>query len=329
MGLTEGATAALDFINAAGRPSDEITIEEARAALLVICDELSAEPEAVWLVQDCEVPRDSGPVRVRVYRPAPPGDGALHPLVVMMHGGGWVRGDLDTHDWSARSLCNAAPAVVVAVDYRRSPEHRFPAALDDTYAVVSWASENAVMLGADPGRVVVAGDSAGGNLAAAVAMLGRDRQGPAIAGQILLYPALDARCNTASCTEFRDGYFLTLEKLRWYWQQYLPEGDGGANPLMSPLRADDLSGLPPALVITAEFDPLRDEGEAFAEQLQEAGVPATAKRYNGLIHAFTLMSRLIPEAQDAIEDCGDFIRNLPRRAVFDTSKESDGESTPC
>jgi acetyl esterase len=313
MPLTEGASAALSFIEATGRPFEQVTIDEARAGLQALSAALSAEPTEVGSVQDREIPGAAEAVRVRIYHPSAAGGGDPHPLVLLIHGGGWALGDLETHDRFARSLCSAATAVVVSVDYRRTPQHRFPAALDDTYAALCWAAENADSLGADAARLVVVGDSAGGNLAAAVGLLARDRNGPPIAGQVLIYPVLDARCNTPSYRDFREGYFLTLQKMTWYWQMYLPEGDDGSDPLASPSRADDLSGLPPALVITAGCDPLRDEGEQFASALQRAGVPAITRRYEGLIHAFTLMSRLIPEAQDVVDECASFIRTVPAR----------------
>ena len=314
MALTDGAAAALNFINAASRPFDQLTIEEARAGLQAMVERLSGEAEAVGTVEDRLVHGGSEPVRIRIYRPDRAGSDRCA-AILLMHGGGWALGDLDSHDRTARSLCNATPAVVVAVDYRRTPEHRFPAALDDTYAALCWVSENAEMLGADPARLVVAGDSAGGNLAAAVALLARDRSGPPIAAQVLIYPCLDSRCSTPSFAELREGYFLTLQKMTWYWQMYLAEGSDGSNPLECPLRAEDLSGLPPALVLTAGLDPLRDEGEAYAAALKKAGVPAVVKRYDGLIHAFTLMSNLIPEARDAIEECGKFIREMRSRSA--------------
>ena len=309
MPLTPGAKAALDSITATAAPFDQLTVEQARAGLVTTLGGLGAPAEEVGHVEEREVPAGSRSVRVRVYRPRGAGP---HPLVLLLHGGGWALGDLETHDGVARAICNAAPAVVVAVDYRRAPEHRFPAALEDAFACLVWSAENARALGADPGRIVVGGDSAGGNLSAALALLARDRRAAAIAGQVLVYPVLDARCDTPSYRENGSGYFLTLEKMQWFWKMYLPEGDDGSNPYASPLRSTDLSGLPPALVITAEYDPLRDEGERYVAALRAAGVHATCKRYDGQIHAFFSMGGVVPEAHDVIEQAAKFIANVGR-----------------
>lgn len=309
MPLTAGARAALDAVAATAAPFEQLTIEQARAGLAATLARLGAPAEEVGGVEEREVETGSRPIGVRVYRPAAEGP---HPLLLLLHGGGWALGDLETHDGVSRSLCNAAPAVVVAVDYRRAPEHRFPAALDDADACLRWSADHARELGADPDRIVVGGDSAGGNLAAALALLARDRRGPEIAAQILIYPVLDARCDTPSFAENGSGYFLTLEKMRWFWRMYLPEGDDGSSPYASPLRSRDLSGLPPAFVVTAEYDPLRDEGERYVERLRAAGVPATFRRYDGLIHAFFSMGGRIPEARDAIDRCAEVIRRARR-----------------
>jgi acetyl esterase len=251
----------------------------------------------VGAVEDRSVPGPDGDVPIRVYRPAGDGPFGLH---VFFHGGGWVIGDLDTHDADCRELCVGAGVVVVAVDYRLAPEHPFPAAPEDCYAATVWAAEHAGELGARPGPISVGGDSAGGNLAAVVSLLARDRGGPEIALQLLVYPVTDAAMDTASFTENGDGYMLTAEGMHWFWDHYCTEADR-TDPRASPMRAPDLSGLPRALVMTAEYDPLRDEGEAFARRLQEAGVTAEAQRYDGLIHGFFSMGRMIPAARQGIE----------------------------
>ena len=309
MPLTEGAKAALHAVTATAAPFDQLTIEQARAGLAATLGRLAAPAEEVGQVEEHHVPAGSRSVRVRVYRPARSGS---HPLLMYLHGGGWALGDLETHDGVMRALCNAAPAVVVAVDYRRAPEHRFPAALEDAFTCLVWSAENARALGASPTRIVVGGDSAGGNLSASLALVARDRRAAPIAGQLLVYPVLDARCDTPSYRENGSGYFLTLEKMRWFWKMYLPEGDDGSNPYASPLRATDLSGLPAALVITAEYDPLRDEGERYAAGLRAAGIQATCKRYDGQIHAFLSMGGVIPEARDVIERAAEFIAHAGR-----------------
>jgi acetyl esterase len=309
MPLTAGAKAALEAVTATAAPFDQLTIEQARAGLAATLARLAAPAEEVGQVEDLDVPVGSRSVRVRVYRPVRSGS---HPLLVYLHGGGWALGDLETHDGVVRALCNAAPAVVVAVDYRRAPEHRFPAALEDAFACLAWSAENARALGARATRIVVGGDSAGGNLTASLALVARDRRAAPIAGQLLVYPVLDARCDTPSYRENASGYFLTLEKMRWFWKMYLPEGEDGSDPYASPLRATDLSGLPPALVITAEYDPLRDEGERYAAGLRAAGIQATCKRYDGQIHAFFSMGGVIPEARDVIERAAEFVANAGR-----------------
>jgi acetyl esterase len=241
---------------------------------------------------------------VRVYTPDSP---TPRSLVVFFHGGGFVFCSIDTHDGLCRRLADATGAVVVSVGYRLAPEHRYPAGLDDCYAALVWAHGHAAELGADPARLVVTGDSAGGNLAACAALLARDRGGPPIAFQVLVYPVVDAECATPSFTENGEGYFLDATSMRWFWAQYLGDGTR-ADAYASPCRATDLSGLPPALVITAEYDPLRDEGEAYAEQLRADGVPVTYRRFDGMIHGFASMPRLFPEAAEAIDEIAAALR---------------------
>ena len=222
---------------------------------------------------------------VRVYRPRL--DGAPLPVVVFFHGGGWVLCDLDTHEITCRQLANGTDAVVVSVDYRLAPEHPFPAAVEDAYAATTWAHAHAAELGGDPTRLAVAGDSAGGNLAAAVPLMARDRGGPPIIFQVLVYPALERSFDTASYRDNAEGYFLTTLQMRWYWEQYLgDDDDAAAHPYAAPLRAASLQGLPPAYIVTAEYDPLRDDGEAYGRRLEEAGVPADVRRYDGMFHGF-------------------------------------------
>jgi acetyl esterase len=222
------------------------------------------------------------------------------PVVVYLHGGGWVLCGLETHDTGCRTLADRLGAVVISVDYRRAPEDQFPAAAEDSYAATVWAAGQARELGGDPARMVVAGDSAGGNLAAAVALMARDRGGPAIAYQLLVYPVIDVARNTMSYRENATGYYLTAQHMQWYWEQYLGPADGH-DPYASPIYAD-LAGLPPALIVTAEHDPLRDEGEAYAEALQRAGVDATARRYAGMFHGFFNMTEHLAGARDASND---------------------------
>jgi Esterase/lipase len=251
----------------------------------------------VGAVEDRRIPGPGGELAVRIYRPA--GEGPF-PLHVFYHGGGWVIGDLDTHDFDCREICRGAGCVVVAVDYRLAPEHPFPAAPEDCYAATCWAAEHAEALGARPGPISVGGDSAGGNLAAVVALMARDRAGPEIALQLLVYPVTDAAMDTPSYRDNGADYMLTTEGMQWFWNHYCPT-DARCDPYASPLQAADLSGLPPALVLTAEFDPLRDEGEAYAERLRAAGVQTEVHRLDGLIHGFFSQVRMIPAGRAGID----------------------------
>ncbi len=295
MPLDPDARAYLDRLAATGVPPvTELSPAEARRNTEAAAPGLFGPVEPVGAVVDRTLP---GPVGVRVYEPA--GQGRDRGVLVFFHGGGWVTGSLDSHDGVCRALAAATPCVVVAVDYRLAPEHRFPAAVEDAWAATAWVAEHAASLGADPARIAVGGDSAGGTLAAVVALRARDR-GLRLALQLLVYPVCDAACDTPSYRDCAEGYGLTAAAMRWYWQQYLgPDGDP-ADPEASPLRASALAGAAPALVLTAEHDPLRDEGQAYAARLREAGVPVTLARYDGLIHGFYRMPAAIGRARNAL-----------------------------
>ena len=298
--------ALLDRQAASGRPPQERqSVTDARAFHVRDAAALNGEPVAVAAVADRTIPGPGGELPVRVYTPE--GE-APFPIVVFFHGGGWVVGTLDTYDPLCRALAAATPAVVVSVDYRLAPEHRWPAAVEDAYAATEWASRNAAGLGGAQHRLAVAGDSAGGNLAAVVALGARDRGGPAIAFQLLVYPVLDAAGGTASWREYADGYHLTADGMRWYWDHYLGGADGAA-PDASPLRAAFVGGLPPALVIGAEYDILRDEGEAYAARLAEAGVDATASRHAGVVHGFVRWRAVTGAAEDALQEAAAALRS--------------------
>lgn len=273
----------LDLLNA--RPSVEtLDPAAARAHSLERATAAAAAATEIPVALVDELTTDGPvPVRLRRYDPSP---GEVGPLLLFFHGGGWVICDLDTHDTVCRSLAAGTGATVLSVDYRRAPEDPFPAGLDDCYSATTWAVDHAAELAVDPRRVAVAGDSAGANLAAATTLLACDRGGPAIVHQTLIYPVLDHVFDTGSYGEFAEGYNITRAAMRWYWEQYLSGGASGSDPLVSPLRAPDLTGLPPALVVTAEYDPLRDEGEAYARRLDEAGVDARLLRAPGLFHGF-------------------------------------------
>jgi len=266
---------------------------------------LPSDAEPVARVEDRVVPGPHGDIPVRVYAPGPE-DGA--PLVVLFHGGGWVVCDLDSHDGICRALCNASGCVIVSVDYRLAPEHRFPVPAEDCYAATAWLSANASVIGADATRMAVVGDSAGGNLAAVVALMARDRGGPELAAQVLVYPVTDHSADTPSHRSTGEGYFLKSAEVMWYWDQYLTGPADGANPYASPLRAESVVGLPPALIITAEYDPLRDEGEAYGQRLREAGVPTTVHRYEGMFHSFLSFGGVLDAADAATAEIADALR---------------------
>jgi acetyl esterase len=299
MALDPAVQTLLDTLAAAGQPPmEQLTPVEARAAFAPFAD-FAGPPEPVAGTRDAVAPGPAGDIPVRVYTPSGPGP---FPVLVYYHGGGWVLGNLDSHDALCRLLTNRSGAVVVAADYRLAPEHKFPAAVDDAYAVLEWVAKEAGALRVDPARIAVGGDSAGGNLAAVVAQLARDRRGPAIVTQVLIYPVTNYAFDTASYTQNADGYLLTRTSMEWFWDHYLPTPADGARLTASPLRAADLAGLPPALVITAEYDPLRDEGEGYGRALQQAGVATTITRYDGMIHGFFQLPVVIPRGWDAIDE---------------------------
>jgi acetyl esterase len=246
----------------------------------------SGEIEPIAHVENRTISGPAGEMPIRIYTPE--GTGPF-PVLVFFHGGGWVICNLDTHDGTCRSLANGAPCIVVSVDYRLAPEHKFPAAPEDCYAATRWVAEHVAQFNGDPLRLAVGGDSAGGNLAAVISQMARDKGGPALSFQLLIYPATDFTADTLSKKENGDGYFLTEKDMTWFTNHYLNSEEDKQNPLASPLLAANLSGLPPALVITAEYDPLRDEGAMYGQKLKEAGIPVTITRYDGMIHGFVGM----------------------------------------
>jgi acetyl esterase len=262
----------LDLMEKAGPPLHHLSPQQARESILAMRAN-NGEVEPVGKVEDRTVKGPGGDIPIRVYTPN--GRGPF-PLLVYFHGGGWVVGSIETVDASCRSLTNLANCITVSVDYRLAPEHRFPAAPDDCYAATAWTALNAASIHGDPRRIAVGGESAGANLAAAVALTAQERGTPSIALQLLLYPVMDHACNTPSCRENARGYFLTTEMMKWFWNHYLRNDADGENPLASPLRAKRLQGVAPAVISTAEFDPLRDEGAEYAKKLREAGVPIIA-----------------------------------------------------
>jgi acetyl esterase len=295
----------LDQLKELGAPPiAEQTPEEARVGFAALAA-VAGPPEHEAPTEDRNVPGPVGDIPVRVYRPE--SDQAL-PVVVYFHGGGFVIGDIATHDTVCQRLATGVPAVVVSVDYRLGPEHRFPAAVEDCDAATEWVSAHAAELGGDPARLAVAGDSAGGNLAAVVTRHAREAGGPPIAFQLLVYPCTDLTRSLPSHIENGTGFLLDTDTMSWFLENYLGDADPH-QPDASPLLAEDLSGLPPALVVTAEFDPLRDEGEAYAERLRQAGVSVTASRYDGMIHAFYGMDSIFDAAKRATAETATALRD--------------------
>jgi acetyl esterase len=305
MPLDPQAQTFLEQLAAAGAPPlHELSVEEARQVIVQLFG-TTGDPEAIGAVQNRTIPGAAGEMPTRIYTPS--GTGPF-PVLVYSHGGGWVIGNLDAYDATCRALTNAAGCIVVAMEYRLAPEHKFPAAPEDCYAATQWVTANAAAIGGDPARLAIGGDSAGGNLTAVVAHMARDRGGPALRYQLLVYPVTDYHFDTASYRENAEGYLLTKDAMVWFWNHYLRSTTDGTNPLASPLRATNLHGLPPAMVLTAEFDPLRDEGEAYAARLQEAGVPVTLRRYGGMIHGFFSLGAVFTQGQQAIADAAAGLR---------------------
>ena len=288
---------------------EELPIGLTRRALL-LGSEVKLAPADLAKIETKTIPGpDGGELRVRIYWPHGTGPfGAC----LYFHGGGWVLNDIDTHDDVARRLTEASGCVFVSVDYRLSPEHKYPAAIEDGYAALQWVHEHATELNVDSARVAVCGDSAGGNIAAVLCLMSRDRGGPPIAFQALIYPITDCDFDRPSYRDNADGYFLTAKQMKWFWNHYVSSPEQMLEPYASPLRAASLRGLPSALIQTAEFDPLRDEGEAYADALRDAGVPVMRHRYDGLIHAFVKRVDQFDAALEAIREVGDALRRIPR-----------------
>jgi acetyl esterase len=303
MALDRRAARLLAMLAATRGPADAPQSPAARRDALIALAHMADDASAPAEVRDLSCPGPGGDIPLRLYAPPDAGSAAL-PGLVFLHGGGWVAGDLATHDGLCRRLASAAGCRLVAVDYRLAPEHRFPAALEDAIAATLWVAGNADELGIDAARLAVGGDSVGGGLAAAVARAARDDGGPNLALQVLICPILDVASAAGSRAALADGYFISRAAFTRDLAAYLPPGSGTDDPRLSPLRAADLSRLPPAIVHTAEFDPFRDEGEAYAARLRAAGVATQLTRHPGQIHYFYAMARAIPGAQAAAELVG-------------------------
>ena len=297
---------------AAGAPhSNEVPPAQARENLRKRAEEVNTPVEPVAKIVDMDFPGPAGRIRLRVYTPE---GKAPFPGLAYFHGGGWMLGDLDTHQLACSEIANRTPCVVVSVEYRLSPEHRFPAGLEDCYAATEWVAKNGEKLGIDTGRIAVGGDSSGGNLAAAVCLVARDRKGPRIAAQLLVYPVLDYNFDTKSYHDNAEGYLLTRDVMIYFWDAYLEKASDRTNPYAAPLQARDLRGLPPAMMLTGEYDPLRDEGVAYTERLREAGVPVVARDYEGLVHGVWGHGPVIERARGIREEAVAFLRAEFKRA---------------
>jgi acetyl esterase len=307
MPLDSQTQAVLEMLATMGAPPMHTqSVDEARQAMVAM-SMMGGEPEPVGKAEDRSIPGPEGTIPVRIY--TPDGKGPF-PVLVFFHGGGWVIGNIDSHDAICRSLTNTAGCITVSVDYRLAPEHKFPAAPEDCYAATKWAADNAATFNGDPTRIAVGGDSAGGNLAAVVPLMARDRGGPKLAYQLLIYPATDYYLpGTPSIQENGVGYLLTRDDMVWFLGHYLTGEADIKHPYAFPLQAKDLSGLPPAMVITAEFDPLRDEGEIYAVQMQQAGGDVTSRRYDGTIHGFVSLAGMIDQGKKALADAAAGLRS--------------------
>lgn len=305
MALDREAADFIELVRKLGRPGyDSMTPEAARKLYKETRSGLSPEPPAMALVENMSCPGPHGPVAMRYYRPQGSAMNSVLPLLVFCHGGGWVIGDLDTHDVICRILARESEAAVLSVDYRMGPEFKFPAAVDDAYTAASWARREAARLKVDPERFAIGGDSAGGNLSAVVALLARERGDLALCLQALIYPATDMHMITPSHAAYAEGHLLTRQSMDWFQLHYLNGPEDRDDWRASPLRSASLVGLPPAIVIVAGNDPLRDEGVAYAEALRAAGNSVRFREFPGMVHGFVGMGRIMPQAGQALAEVG-------------------------
>jgi acetyl esterase len=310
--LDPDASAVYKAFQEAGRPPYEtVTPAEARELYLKGRFVTNPEPPELEKVEPLAIPAPHGSIPARIYTPKTLRKAnGLAPVLVFFHGGGWVIGNLDSHDVVCRKLADEGQLLVISVDYRLAPEHKFPAAVDDAIEATKWIAGHAKQLGIDASRLTVGGDSAGGNLAAVVVIAARDGNGPAIAGQVLIYPAIDFAMTHPSHSEPETSVLLTHTVIRWFRDHYLNGATDTGDWRASPARASTLVGLPPAYVLTAGADPLRDEGDEYARRLKDAGVPVTYRTFPGQFHGFFTMGKLLPQANVAASDIGAWLKAL-------------------
>ncbi|MGQ0631994.1 MAG: alpha/beta hydrolase [Sporichthyaceae bacterium] len=289
-----------------GRPIYEMTLPQARASLAMLMGFGGRSTVTLAGIADRAIPGPAGEIPLRIYTPEGAGP---FPILCFFHGGGFVLGDLRSYDGVCKEMAAGAGCIVVSVDYRLAPEHAFPAAPQDAEAALRWVADHAAEIDGDPTRIAIGGDSAGGNLTAGLAQRVREHGGPALVGQLLVYPALRMVGEaTASMRDNAEGYFLTVKDMEWFLAQYLTDPEHAHDLLASPALATDLAGLPPALVITAEYDPLRDDGEAYGRALADAGVPTAISRYDGAIHGFWTFFSLLSLGRDALTETNSWLR---------------------
>jgi acetyl esterase len=280
---------------------------------------LPAMPEPVKRTEQILIPTQGGKVGARVYYPTT--DAVLAPVVVYFHGGGWVIANLDVYDSSCRALCNAMKAIVISVAYRQAPEHPFPAPVQDASDALQWVLTNATSFAGDPAKVIVAGESAGGNLATVACLAAKSLGVPMPAAQLLIYPVTDTSMSQMSYAENEDTVPLQSSMMPWFWKHYLTDESQREDPLVSPLQAEDLSGLPPAIIITAEFDPLRDEAQQYAERLEDAGVPVWYRQFDGVVHEFFGLTGAVSKAKDAVKFAADCTNEILKNVEAEQSAD--------
>ncbi|MBT3333270.1 MAG: alpha/beta hydrolase [Rhodospirillaceae bacterium] len=304
----------LDLIAEAARPPHrELPLTEIRAAYHGMVALFDPDDVAIHRTEDRTIPGPGDDIPVRIYWPREQATDESLGVFVYLHGGGFVIGDLDTHDKLCRRLSTLGDCIVISVDYRMAPEHRFPASFDDCLAAMNWSAANAAELGGDPSRLAVGGDSAGGNLSAVCAMAARDNDGPALALQLLIYPCISNAMDTGSHTAFGEGHLLTRDSMDWFYEQYFDGADAAGDPRFAPMAAGSLAGLAPAEIIVAGYDPLRDEGIAYGEALANAGVPVNLVNYEGAIHAFMQFHGTSAACREGVAHCGQVLKDALAR----------------